>query len=304
MIWQHKLAGLIEALNRQEFPALFLKTMRSVADFDSSVIMAYGVGPRPEILHDELSREFRDAFYERYLSQAAFVLSPLYQTFRAGKQGFFHVNTLAPDGFFESRYYKAYYRYSGLLDQVFYLSRLRNDLAVVVSMARTRKFNDFDRSVIGDFKSVEPIAISLLSKHWEHLGKRGALVHRLSLHRVPAIRQLRADKAREGRRRPHLAGLLLEVGRLDHRNHPGNGKVVQEDRLQEAERRLARGAVQPVFSRARIRGQRGAAGSVGIAQGVGEKNRRGRVSRDRSRRRLPEWEGEQTRLGNPTRRAS
>ena len=81
MIWQHKLAGLIEALNRQEFPALFLKTMRSVADFDSSVIMAYGVGPRPEILHDELSREFRDAFYERYLSQAAFVLSPLYQTF-------------------------------------------------------------------------------------------------------------------------------------------------------------------------------------------------------------------------------
>ena len=170
MIWQHKLAGLIEALNRQEFPALFLKTMRSVADFDSSVIMAYGVGPRPEILHDELSREFRDAFYERYLSQAAFVLSPLYQTFRAGKQGFFHVNTLAPDGFFESRYYKAYYRYSGLLDQVFYLSRLRNDLAVVVSMARTRKFNDFDRSVIGDFKSIEPIALSLLSKHWEHLG--------------------------------------------------------------------------------------------------------------------------------------
>ncbi|MDE0363086.1 MAG: helix-turn-helix transcriptional regulator [Rhodospirillaceae bacterium] len=170
MIWQHKLAGLIEALNRPEFAALFLKTMRSVADFDSSVIMAYGVGPRPEILHDELSREFRNAFYERYLSQAAFVLSPLYQTFRAGKQGFFHVNTLAPDGFFESRYYKAYYRYSGLLDQVFYLSRLRNDLAVVVSMARTRKFNDFDRSVIGDFKSIEPIALSLLSKHWEHLG--------------------------------------------------------------------------------------------------------------------------------------
>ena len=170
MIWQHKLAALIAALNRPEFPALFLKTMRSVADFDSSVIMAYGVGPRPEILHDELSREFRDAFYERYLSQAAFVLSPLYQTFRAGKQGFFHVNTLAPDGFFESRYYKAYYRYSGLLDQVFYLTRLRNDLAVVVSMARTKKFNNFDRSVIGDFRSVEPIALSLLSKNWEHLG--------------------------------------------------------------------------------------------------------------------------------------
>ena len=42
MDWQHKLAGLIEALNRQDFPALFLKAMRSVADFDSSVIMAYG----------------------------------------------------------------------------------------------------------------------------------------------------------------------------------------------------------------------------------------------------------------------
>ena len=170
MDWQHKLAGLIEGLNRPEFPALFLKSMRSVADFDSSVIMAYGVGPRPEILHDELSREFRDAFYERYLLQAAFLLSPLYQTFRAGKQGFFHVNTLAPDGFFESRYYKAYYRYSGLLDQVFYLSRLPNGLAIIVSMARTKKFNDFDPSVIGAFKSVEPTALALLTKNWEHLG--------------------------------------------------------------------------------------------------------------------------------------
>ena len=179
MDWQHKLAGLIEALNRPEFPALFLKSMRSVADFDSSVIMAYGVGPRPEILHDELSREFRDAFYERYLLQAAFLLSPLYQTFRAGKQGFFHVNTLAPDGFFESRYYKAYYRYSGLLDQVFYLSRLPNGLAIVVSMARTKSSMTSIRRSSGPSNPSSPLhsrSLRRIGNTWDARNRRSPTI--------------------------------------------------------------------------------------------------------------------------------
>ena len=287
---QHKLAGLIEALNRQEFPALFLKAMRSVADFDSSVIMAYGLGPRPEILHDELSREFRDAFYERYLLQAAFLLSPLYQTFRAGKQGFFHVNTLAPDGFFESRYYKAYYRYSGLLDQVFFLARLPNGLAIVVSMARTRKFNDFDPSVIGAFKSAEPIALALLSKNWEHLGsEEPSFIDYL----YTAFQQFGTSELTR-REKDVVDHILRGCSSKSAATIIGISPETERSYRKIVYRKLNVSShaefVQPVFPRARIRGKRGGTGPIGIAQGVGETKRRGGVSWGRVRRRPPEIE--------------
>ena len=166
--WQVKLASSIEVLRQPEFPARYLELVRAIADVDSAVIMAYGMEPRPKVLHDELAEEYRDAFYDRYLP-GAFLLSPLYQTFRAGKQGFFHLREISPDGFFDSEYYHKYYGYSGLIDQVFYLKRFHSGIAIIASLARTKKFRAYTQSEIDSLKLLEPVLLSLITKQWEYL---------------------------------------------------------------------------------------------------------------------------------------
>jgi len=169
--WHAELAALIGALYQSEFPKLYLEAVRTVADFDSSIIMVYGAGPRPEILHDELAEEYRFAFYDRYM-KGAFLLSPLYQTFRSEKQGFFHVKNIIPDGFFESEYYRKYYGHSGLVDQSFYLKRFENGVAIVASLGRTKKMNVYSRSDIEALTLFEPVLLSLIAKNWESLGRK------------------------------------------------------------------------------------------------------------------------------------
>ena len=159
---------MIGALGGPGFPELYLKAIRSIADLDSAVIMGYGMGSRPEILHDELAGRYRTVFYDRYM-KGAFLLSPLYRVFRSGRQGFFHVAEVAPDGFFESRYYHEYYGHSGLVDQVFYLKRFENGIAIVASLGRTRKLSPYDRRSIETFGRIEPVVLALMARNWEHL---------------------------------------------------------------------------------------------------------------------------------------
>ncbi len=167
--WLMKLAYLIEALHQPEFPKLMLELVRSIADFDSSVIMAYGIGARPKILYDEIAEEYRNVFYNRYVQQDAFLLSPIYQKFQAGKQGFFHFKEIVPADFFDSEYYHKYYGHSGLIDQIFYLNPLRNGVAIVGSLARTKKFNAYTKPETHTLKFFEPTFISLIAKNWEYM---------------------------------------------------------------------------------------------------------------------------------------
>ena len=166
--WQSKLPGLVEAIHREEFPQLCLEAIKTISDFDSAVIMAYGIGPRPKILFDYLSDHYRDAFYQRYL-KGAFLLSPLYQAYKDNAQGFYPIKDVAPEGFFESDYYKKYYCYSGLIDQVFYLKQFGDGVAIMVSIARTKKLTPYSDDEIYKLKEIEPILLSLLSKQWEML---------------------------------------------------------------------------------------------------------------------------------------
>ncbi|MCR8922624.1 LuxR family transcriptional regulator [Dasania sp. GY-MA-18] len=165
---QNAMANLINALHRPNFADICLDSISKVSHFDSAVIMAYGVGPTPRILYDQLAEEYRDAFYDRYL-KGAFILSPLYQSYKNNGKGFFHIDEVAPEGFFKSEYHKKYYCYSGLIDQVFYLKQFSAGVAIVLSLARTNKLRPYSQQEIADLKAIEPTLMALLAKNWEKL---------------------------------------------------------------------------------------------------------------------------------------
>lgn len=164
--WLFRLPYLIDMLNQPQFPKLMLEFVKSVADFDSSVIMVYDTNSRPRILYESIAEEYRHAFYDKYLQEDAFSLSPLYQKFRRKEQGFFHFKEVMPDNFYNSEYYRKYYRHSGLIDQVFYLQYLGDGVAIVESLARTEKFNGYTELETNDLQLFEPVIASLVKKNW------------------------------------------------------------------------------------------------------------------------------------------
>lgn len=167
--WLLKLPCLINALNQPQFPKLMLELVQSVADFDSSVMMVYNTNSRPKILYESIAEKYRNAFYDRYLHKGAFSLSPLYQKFRCGEQGFFHFKEIVSDNFYNSEYYHKYYSHSGIIDQVFYLQCLDNGVAIVESLARTEKFNGYTELETNDLQLFEPVFASLIKKNWGYL---------------------------------------------------------------------------------------------------------------------------------------
>lgn len=170
--WLSAVPQLIEATNSSGFSSVFLKSLGSIVEFDSAVIMAYGVGPRPKVLYDSLSESYKKEFYERYL-KGVFLLSPLYQTYKNNNQGFFHINDVVTDGFFVSEYHKEYYCHSGISDQVFFLKQFNDGVAVVVSIARTARYRPYSNSDMAALESIAPIVMSLLSKNWHDLANNG-----------------------------------------------------------------------------------------------------------------------------------
>tara|TARA_R110002167_G_scaffold259521_2_gene465979 strand:- start:130 stop:360 length:231 start_codon:yes stop_codon:yes gene_type:complete len=46
--WQESVSQLINVLQRSDFAVSFLDSIKAISDFDSAVIMAYGVGPTPK----------------------------------------------------------------------------------------------------------------------------------------------------------------------------------------------------------------------------------------------------------------
>lgn len=165
-----ELAAAISALGTEQFSAQLLALTRSIAVSNSSVLMVYGLDSKPNVLHQELAPEYLQEFQDRYLT-GAFLLSPLYQAYRRGESGFFYLREVAPDGFFDGDYYRQYYSYSGLADQVFLLKCFAPGYGVVASIARTHELPTYSPDEINRFKQAEPVLMALMSQQWSTLNQ-------------------------------------------------------------------------------------------------------------------------------------
>jgi hypothetical protein len=104
---------LIEAIGQPDFPLALRRAIDALAPIDSYLVLAYHQRRTPVILHNGLKPAERPVFFETYLS-GAYLLSPFYQACMAGTEPGFHlISEIAPDGFAESEFCKAYYAPAG-----------------------------------------------------------------------------------------------------------------------------------------------------------------------------------------------
>jgi DNA-binding CsgD family transcriptional regulator len=114
----------------------------------------------------------RNNHIESYLTKG-YILDPLYQSiFKGYAPGFYHLKELAPDNFYQSEYYKVFYKQTGLLEDVYYIAYLKSNSMVSMSLSRNRNklpFNDRELQVL---KAIEPVVLSFLKRHFESISSQ------------------------------------------------------------------------------------------------------------------------------------
>jgi DNA-binding CsgD family transcriptional regulator len=119
----------------------------------------------PQLLHQRgIAQEYQVSILERYFS-GGYLLDPFCLAVEQGlAQGFYHLEEIAPDNFFDSEYYKTYYLKAGCSEDSYYIVDTGNDTKISVSL-----FQGFGGECLGVeqlnlLRAVEPLVREFISE--------------------------------------------------------------------------------------------------------------------------------------------
>ena len=165
----NKFTALPAAINRlgcDDFAPALLAFVRSAADFDSGVIMAYPESGSLMVLHNALHEGDQSGFGGPY-RDGLWLLSPLYLSAKAGRRGFFHIMDLAPKNFAKSEYYALYYSSNGVIDHTVFLLESGDGTPIAISLERTGNMPAFSTGERQQLGAISDTIAALARQHWK-----------------------------------------------------------------------------------------------------------------------------------------
>lgn len=165
--YNEQLALLITRVGRSDFASQLVATLKSLVPIDDATVLVYPDTDLPVIEYFEvpagLDRSTLDVFVA-----GAFVLDPYYQAAsRDGRFGVFRLRDLAPRGFRDSEYYKAWYRNCGYQDECGYLLPNGANGFINIALGRTGDNSRFTRQQFKALVAVRPVIEVLCQQHWQ-----------------------------------------------------------------------------------------------------------------------------------------
>jgi len=168
-----KLLGkCIDAIGNKAFPQALVDALKTLTDFDYSVVFAYYQSEKPLCLFHTFSPKKRGVFVDDYL-KGQYLLDPFFKSCaRQVDTGLYRLRDIAPDRFYQSEYYRSYYMQTGLAEEVCYTFYLADGVAVVISLMRSGERSRFSAREFRLLDSVAPIVVSLAQRHWRDIPEK------------------------------------------------------------------------------------------------------------------------------------
>ena len=106
--WCRMIGAIIDGLESERFPELFIDQLGRLVAFDLAAIFVYRGRSRPLPVYDNFHLAGAQRGIAAYV-ESSYVLNPFYQAYLKGiGPGVYRIRDLAPDAFFESEYYNSY----------------------------------------------------------------------------------------------------------------------------------------------------------------------------------------------------
>jgi DNA-binding CsgD family transcriptional regulator len=170
--WLKQLGKCIEAIGNEAFPQALVDALKTLTDFDYSVVFTYYQSEKPICLFHTFSPEKRIVFVDDYL-KGPYLLDPFFKACgRHADTGLYRLREIAPDRFYQSEYYRSYYVQTGLSDEICYTFYLPKDVAVVISLMRSGESSRFSAREVRLLESVVPIVVSLAQRYWHDVPEK------------------------------------------------------------------------------------------------------------------------------------
>ncbi|VVQ13486.1 helix-turn-helix transcriptional regulator [Pseudomonas fluorescens] len=131
----------------------------------------------PQLLYQRgIPEKYRESIIDRYFS-GGYLLDPFCLAVEQGlAEGFYHLEEIAPDNFFESEYYKTYYLKAGSSEDSFYIVDTVNDSQISVSLFQGFGGEALKAEQLNLLRAVEPLVREFLSEFGPRgLHKSGAI---------------------------------------------------------------------------------------------------------------------------------
>lgn len=136
---------------------------------ESMLISLERKGQPPQLLYQQgIPARYHEAVLERYFA-AGYLLDPFCLAVQKGlAQGFYHLEDIAPDNFFDSDYYKTYYLGTGCSEDSYFIVDLGNDSKISLSLFQGCSGARLGVAQLHLLQAVEPMVRELLMRFARH----------------------------------------------------------------------------------------------------------------------------------------
>lgn len=169
--WHAALAEALAALETPRFAPALVRALDRVAVFDYCVTFAYRGEARPICRFENFGAVRRDIFVGVYQA-GPYLLDPFYHASRIGvTPGLYRLRELAPDRFYQSEYFRSYYRRTGLAEEIGFFLAPSASVAVVISLMRAGHRTAFTAAEMRRLRAVAPVVVTASARNWRSLGQ-------------------------------------------------------------------------------------------------------------------------------------
>lgn len=136
---------------------------------ESMMISLERQGQAPQLLYQQgIPEQHRDAILNRYFA-AGYLLDPFCLAVESGlAQGFYHLEDIAPDHFFDSDYYKTYYLGTGCSEDSYFIADVGDGRKLSLSLFQGCSGTRLGVEQVHLLRAVEPMVRELLVRFARH----------------------------------------------------------------------------------------------------------------------------------------
>ena len=160
--------GMREAFAHVEEPdalQYLASALAQLVSIESMMISLERKDRAPRLLHQRgIAQEYQVSILDRYFS-GGYLLDPFCLAVEHGlAQGFYHLEEIAPDNFFDSDYYKSYYLKAGCSEDSYYIVDTGNDTKISVSLFQGFGGECLRVEQLNLLRAVEPLVREFVSE--------------------------------------------------------------------------------------------------------------------------------------------
>jgi DNA-binding CsgD family transcriptional regulator len=190
--WTAASAEIVERMEEPILPELLVRALGILTSFEYCVLFVYRDRANPIHVYDTFVSPSAKAGLINYVKNT-YVLNPFYNAYRRGlKTGAYRIRDLAPDGFFESEYFKKYKVSVTSSEEIGYLTEGwppgREELCIAIEMpigecaeitlSRKTVNGGFSADDIARLALAVPFLAAVFRRHWRqarfgHLANSG-----------------------------------------------------------------------------------------------------------------------------------